>query len=93
MHERPFARTVPSLKGLTVTPQSTLALRRESLREALPACVDLLRLRRASEIEAGYIDDYVALDWLEWHAGGLRLTVVGENIHRQIILSSRLSKA
>lgn len=62
----------------------TLILRRESLREALPTCVDLLRLRRASEIETGHIEDYVALDWLEWHAGGLRLTVVGENIHRQV---------
>lgn len=68
---------------------STLPLRRESLRDALPACVDLLRLRRASEIEAGYIEDYVALDWLEWHAGSLRLTVVGENIHRQVTHAQR----
>lgn len=67
-----------------MTAASTLALRRESLRDALPSCVDLLRLRRASEIEAGHIEDYVALDWLEWYAGGLRLTVVGQNIHRQM---------
>lgn len=67
-----------------MTADSTLALRSKSLRDALPSCVDLLRLRRASEIQPGHIDDYVALDWLEWHAGGLRLTVVGENIHRQV---------
>ncbi|WP_022979820.1 hypothetical protein [Ideonella sp. B508-1] len=68
-----------------MSPESTLILRRESLRDALPTCVDLLRLRRASEIETGHIEDYVALDWLEWHAGGLRLTVVGENIRRQVM--------
>jgi hypothetical protein len=38
----------------------------------------------------------VALDWLEWYAGGLRLTVVGQNIHRQmthghLLITPRLS--
>lgn len=61
-------------------------LRRETLRDALPASVDLLLRRRASDIAPGYIDDYVALDWLEWHGGGLRVTVVGQNICRQIAL-------
>lgn len=62
------------------------ALRREHLREALPGAVDMLRRRRASEIAPGYIDDYVALRWLEWHGGGLRVTVVGENVCRQLAL-------
>ncbi len=60
------------------------ALRREILREALPASLALLHRRRASEIAPGYIDDYVALRWLEWHGGSLRITVVGENICQQL---------
>ena len=40
--------------------------------------------RRAGEIDAGYIDDYVALNWLEWNGGTLRLTVTGENIRKQL---------
>lgn len=60
-------------------------LRREVLRNALLASVDMLHRRRASEIPAGYIDDYVALNWLEWHGGGLRVTAVGENICRQLV--------
>lgn len=60
------------------------ALRRETLREALPASLALLHRRRASEIAPGYIDDYVALRWLDWHGGSLRVTVVGENICRQL---------
>lgn len=61
-----------------------LAKRRETLRDALPASVDMLYRRRASEIPAGYIDDYVSLNWLEWHGGGLRVTPVGENICLQL---------
>lgn len=58
--------------------------RRDHLRDALIASIALLSRRRACEIPAGYIDDYVALNWLEWHGGSLRVTVVGENICRQI---------
>lgn len=68
---------------------SNPALRREALRDALLSTVDLLKRRRACDIEEGYIDDYVALHWLEWNGGGLRLTTTGENICRQ--LTSRLS--
>ncbi|HLL20407.1 MAG TPA: hypothetical protein VK439_16630 [Rubrivivax sp.] len=46
--------------------------------------MDLLKQRRAAEIDPGFIDDYVALNWLEWNGGGLRLTVTGENICRQL---------
>lgn len=60
------------------------ALRRNALRDALPATVDQLRRCRAAEIPEGYIDDYVALNWLEWNGGGLRLTVTGENMCRQL---------
>ena len=62
--------------------------RRESLRDALPATVGLLKLRRAAEIAESDIDDYVALNWMEWNGGGLRLTTTGENICRQVVVRS-----
>jgi len=62
---------------------SSLAQRRDALREGLPATVALLKHRRAAEIDAGDIDDYVALNWMEWSGGGLRLTTTGENVCKQ----------
>jgi len=60
------------------------ALRRHTLRDALPGTVRLLTAKHAHAIEKGYIDDYVALDWLEWRGGTLKLTTVGENICKQL---------
>ncbi|MCM5680153.1 hypothetical protein M8A51_11470 [Schlegelella sp. S2-27] len=60
------------------------ALRRDALRDALLATVDLLRRRRAADVPERDIDDYVALDWLEWHGGTLRLTTVGDNVCKQL---------
>ncbi len=54
------------------------------LRAGLPACVELLRQRRAADIPAGYIEDYVTLDWMEWQGGSLKLTTLGQNICRQL---------
>lgn len=54
------------------------------MRESLLSTVDLLKRCRAAEIADGLIDDYVALNWLEWNGGGLRLTVTGQNICRQL---------
>ncbi|WP_342779543.1 hypothetical protein [Methylibium rhizosphaerae] len=65
------------------------AERREYLREALPATAALLARRRADMIEDGVIDDYVALQWLEWHGGGLRLTITGTNVCAQVTQSLR----
>jgi hypothetical protein len=54
--------------------------------------VDLLKRRRAAEIPEGYIDDYVALHWLEWQGGSLRLTTTGENVCRHLtVLLNRSS--
>jgi hypothetical protein len=50
------------------------------LRDGLRLTADLLKRQRACDIPAGYIDDYVALDWLEWRGGTLQLTTTGENI-------------
>jgi hypothetical protein len=56
------------------------------LRQSLPATAVLLAQRRASDIAEGLIDDYVALNWLEWNGGGLRLTTTGDNIRRQLLV-------
>jgi hypothetical protein len=51
--------------------------------------VDYLRRRRADLIDESLIDDYVKLQWLEWHGGGLRLTVTGQNVCAQLTTRSR----
>jgi hypothetical protein len=60
------------------------ALRIDTLRASLLTTVDLLRRCRAGEIAGTDIDDYVALDWLEWNGGSLRLTTTGSNVCRQL---------
>ncbi len=59
------------------------SLRRDALRAQLPQVANLLRLRRAGEIEEAVIDDLVSLSWLEWTGGSLKLTATGSNICRQ----------
>ena len=59
------------------------ASRHERLRTGLQAIADSLRRRRASEIAEADIDAFVALDWLEWHGGDLRLTLTGRNVCAQ----------
>ena len=67
-------------------PSPYTSANQESLRDQLLVTVDLLDRRRAAEIGAGYIEDYVALNWLEWNGGTLRLTTAGENVRRQMAL-------
>lgn len=54
--------------------------RREQLRLELLATVDSLHRRRADLVSEGFIEDYVALRWLEWNGGALRLTATGTNM-------------
>jgi hypothetical protein len=54
--------------------------RRHRLRLELLASVDSLHRRRADLIAEGFIEDYVALHWLEWNGGALRLTAAGANM-------------
>jgi hypothetical protein len=54
------------------------------LREDLPATVALLKRRRADLIAESAIDAYVELNWLEWRGGGLKLTIIGENLCKQM---------
>jgi hypothetical protein len=63
--------------------------REQLLRDALLDTVALLERRRAAEIDASYIDDYVALNWLEWNGGSLQLTITGRNVCSQ--MSARLA--
>lgn len=68
---------------MTLTQRTTDTTRRDVLRETLPITVSLLKQHRAGEIDTVDIDDYVALNWLEWNGGSLRLTVTGDNVCRQ----------
>ena len=69
----------PSPAGVMATSTSS----HERLRTGLQASVDSLRRHRAAEIAQADIDTYVALDWLEWHGGNLRLTLTGRNVCAQ----------
>lgn len=59
-------------------------LRREMLRDNLLVTMGHLYRRHASLIEAGYIEDYVALHWLEWNGGTLRLTDSGHRVCNEL---------
>lgn len=59
-------------------------LRRQQLRDHLLSTVDALHQRRADLVPEGFVEDYVALDWLEWNGGSLRITQTGTNICKQI---------
>ncbi len=68
------------------------AARKERLRLALPAAVELLRTRQAGLISATQIDDFVAMNWLEWQGGTLKLTVTGTNVCSQLRASATQSR-
>jgi len=76
---------------MTSMTRTALASRRPDLQDKILQTVDLLNRRLASEIPSDDIDDYVALHWLEWNGGGLRLTTTGENVCSQ--MRSLLAKA
>lgn len=63
--------------------------RREQLRRELLGTVDSLDRHRADLIPEGFIEDYVALHWLEWSGGALRLTAIGKRMCEQ--MRARLS--
>ena len=59
---------------------AALAKINSALHDSLLATVDLLSRRRAGEIPEKTIDHFVAIRWLEWNGGGLRLTAAGEGV-------------
>ncbi|NRT57570.1 hypothetical protein [Sphaerotilus uruguayifluvii] len=71
------------------SPSSSPSVRLERLRAALPATIEFLQRRRADLIDPVLIDDYVAINWFEWHGGALRLTVTGRNICAQLAIRAR----
>lgn len=72
-----------SAKGMLEASAQAESDRKERLRLALPAAVELLRTRQAGLIAPREIEDFIALNWLEWHGGSLRLTVTGSNVVSQ----------
>jgi hypothetical protein len=70
-------------KGLLDASLKEEAERKERLRQALPAAAELLRTRQAGLIAAREIEEFIALNWLEWHGGSLKLTVTGSNVVSQ----------
>ncbi len=70
-------------KGILEASLKEESERKERLRQALPAAAELLRTRQAGLIAAREIEEFVALNWLEWHGGTLRLTVTGSNVVSQ----------
>ena len=59
---------------------ATLGKINTALQDSLLATVDLLSRRRACDIPEQTIDRFVALRWLQWNGGNLRLTAVGEEM-------------
>ena len=70
-------------KGMLEASLKEESERKERLRQALPAAAELLRTRQAGLIAAREIEEFIALNWLEWHGGSLKLTVTGSNIVSQ----------
>jgi len=80
-HRSTIAAAVPESALLARPP---LVTRREQLRTELLTTVDSLYRRRADLVSEGFIADYVALRWLEWNGGALRLTVTGNDMCEQM---------
>jgi len=59
--------------------------RRADLRQGWLENIERLRRCHASEIPEDYIDDYLAMSWLQWNGGALKLTELGEN---EIVLTN-----
>jgi hypothetical protein len=84
-------RTQPFPPGLIDAVQAaarspaSAAVKREALRKTLSATVALLHRRHAHLIGDDKIDDYVALRWLEWNGGTLRLTATGQSVCDQML--------
>lgn len=58
-------------RPMSITPPT---LRHEQLRDARPGTMAMINADRVDLIPYGFVDDYVALSWLEDCGAGLRLT-------------------
>src|SRR5579862_1615485 len=79
---RDGARRYRSLnpEGTTMKTAATLAKINTALQDSLLATVDALSRRRACDIPEQTIDRFVAMRWLQWNGGTLRLTSTGEEM-------------
>ena len=59
----------------TTTPAPLIT---ERLCEAFAAAADALSMRQANRIPEKAIDDFLALGWMQWHGGSLRITPLGQ---------------
>jgi hypothetical protein len=59
--------------------------RRADLRDGWLENIERLRRCHASEIPEDFIDDYLAMSWLQWNGGALKLTELGENVRLQLV--------
>ncbi len=59
---------------------ATLGKINTALQDSLLATVDALARRRACDIPEQTIDRFVAMRWLQWNGGNLRLTAAGEEM-------------
>jgi hypothetical protein len=59
---------------------ATLVKINTALQDSLLATVDALSRRRACDIPEQTIDRFVAMRWLQWNGGNLRLTATGEEM-------------
>ncbi len=62
-----------------------------ALCDSFAAAVDALSRRRARDIPDTALEKFIALRWLEWAGGNLRLTRVGELVLMK--LQSRMAAA
>lgn len=68
---------------------TTPMINNEALRADLLTTVDALHRRRADLVSEQSISAFVALHWLEWNGGTLRLTQTGKNVCDQVRAAAR----
>lgn len=61
----------------------------EALRHALVAAVDALQRRRADQVSEELVAAFIALYWMEWNGGSLRVTQTGKNVCQQVRAAER----
>ena len=81
-----FGEPTVLTSGTAQTPVITKApsIDTAALRNEFLATMDSLGRRRADLVTEELIAGYVALHWLEWNGGSLRLTVTGSNVCAQL---------
>ena len=85
-HLTPAPDAAVAMEGLPMS-----ALREAALSSALPRHIALLGRRRADEVPADHLDDYIALGWLRWAAGRLIVTTRGSAVRDRMVAEAEAS--